>query len=206
MDLISIVQLLFIYVVAITIHEYSHAAMSHRLGDPTAAAEGRLTLNPLAHIDPFVTLALPLMLILIGSPIIFGAAKPVPFNPFMVRGGDKGAALVALAGPASNLILAVVTAIFLRLVPGLVTAGQGLLVKLLLINIALALFNLIPIPPLDGSRILYAFMPDPVRRAMEKFESMGFVAILIIFIVVYPVIVPFLRGAISALSSWLLGV
>jgi Zn-dependent protease len=105
MDFLSIVSLIFIYIVAITIHEYSHAVVAHRLGDPTAKQEGRLTLNPMAHIDPFTTLALPVLLILAGSPVIFGAARPVPYSPHLVWGGTKGAALIALAGPVSNLSL-----------------------------------------------------------------------------------------------------
>ncbi len=205
MDLLDIIRLLFIYVVAITIHEYSHAAAGHYLGDPTAKDEGRLTLNPLAHIDPLTTLALPVLLILAGSPVIFGAARPVPFNPYMVRGAEKGAALIALAGPASNFALAAIVAIIVRLVPGLGVAGNYLLISMITINIALGLFNLIPIPPLDGSRVVYAFVPQKVREAMERFEQMGPIAILVIFIVIFPFISPYLGRVTNAIALFLLG-
>src|SRR5476651_866632 len=104
-------------IVALTLHEFAHGLMAHYLGDSTAKDQGRLTLNPLAHIDPLATLALPLLLILIGSPVVFAAAKPVPFNPWAVRGGRWGAALVGLAGPATNLLLAVFFAICYRVLP-----------------------------------------------------------------------------------------
>lgn len=206
MDFLSIISLVFIYIVAITIHEYSHAATAHRLGDPTAKQEGRLTLNPMAHIDPFTTLALPVLLILAGSPVIFGAARPVPYSPHLVRGGNKGAALIALAGPVSNLLLAIAIALVIRVVPGLSSAGGGLLISMIWVNIALALFNLLPIPPLDGSRVVYAFAPSGVQDVMERFEQAGPIVILLIFLVGYQFIAPFLGGATRAIASFLLGV
>ncbi len=206
MNFLEIINLLFIYVVAITIHEYSHAVVAHKLGDPTAKQEGRLTLNPMAHIDPLTTLALPVLLILAGSPVIFGAARPVPFTPYLVRGGKKGAALIALAGPVSNLILAALVAIVIRLAPGLAMAGSGLLISMMTVNIALALFNLLPIPPLDGSRVLYAFVPAGMQDAMERFERTGPIVILVIFLVGYPFIAPYLGTATRAITRFLLGV
>jgi Zn-dependent protease len=205
MSLLEIINLIFIYVVAITIHEYSHAFAAHQLGDPTAKEEGRLTLNPMAHIDPLTTLALPVLLILAGSPVIFGAARPVPFTPYMVRGGKKGAALIALAGPASNLVLAAVVALVIRLIPSLALAGSGLLISMMTVNIALALFNLLPIPPLDGSRILYAFVPANMQDAMERFERTGPIIILVLFLVGYPFIAPYLGTATQAITRFLLG-
>lgn len=205
MSLLEIVNLIFIYVVAITIHEYSHAFAAHQLGDPTAKEEGRLTLNPMAHIDPLTTLALPVLLILAGSPVIFGAARPVPFTPYMVRGGKKGAALIALAGPASNLVLAAIIALVIRLVPSLALAGSGLLISMMTVNIALALFNLLPIPPLDGSRILYAFVPANMQDAMERFERTGPIIILVLFLVGYPFIAPYLGTATQVITRFLLG-
>ncbi|MEI7818542.1 MAG: site-2 protease family protein [bacterium] len=206
MDILEIVRLLFIYAIAITIHEFSHAWMGNYLGDPTAKHEGRLTLNPAAHIDPFTTLALPFFLILLGSPIIFGAARPVPFNPYLVRGGKKGAALIALAGPASNLVLAIVVGLILRFVPTLIPVGQGIFVSMMTVNIALALFNLIPIPPLDGSRVLYAFAPPKMAEYLERFEQMGPITLLLIFIVIFPLISGWLQLAIRTISAFLLGI
>ena len=205
MSLLEIVNLIFIYVVAITIHEYSHAFAAHQLGDPTAKEEGRLTLNPMAHIDPLTTLALPVLLILAGSPVIFGAARPVPFTPYMVRGGKKGAALIALAGPASNLVLAAIIALVIRLVPSLALAGSGLLISMMTVNIALALFNLLPIPPLDGSRILYAIVPSNMQDVMERFERTGPIIILVLFLVGYPFIAPYLGTATQVITRFLLG-
>lgn len=202
----DIINLIFIYVVAITIHEYAHAAASNALGDPTARHEGRLTLNPLAHIDPITTLALPVILILAGSPVIFGAARPVPFNPFMVRFGKKGAALVALAGPVSNLVLATVVALVVRMVPSLASAGNSLLISMITVNLALALFNLIPVPPLDGSRVLYAFVPEKMQDAMERFEQMGPIVLLVIFLVGFPFIAPWLGAAVRGMTRFLLGI
>lgn len=206
MDILSIVRLMFIYVVALTVHEFSHAWTAHRLGDPTAQQGGRLSLNPLVHIDPFVTLLLPFFLIYIGSPIIFGAARPVPFTPHLVRGGHKGAALVALSGPASNILMAIGMAILVRLAPELAGLGGGILVSFVLINIALGLFNLIPVPPLDGSRIIYAFAPDSVRDAFDRFERLGMVGLLIFFFVIYPLIAGNVQSIIRTTSTFLLGV
>lgn len=205
MNLLEIINLIFIYVVAITVHEYSHAVVAHKLGDPTAKDEGRLTLNPMAHIDPLTTLALPVILILAGSPVIFGAARPVPFTPYLVRGGKKGAALIALAGPASNLMLAAILGLLIRLIPSWGFVGSGLLVSMMVVNIALALFNLIPIPPLDGSRILYAFAPVGLQDAMERLERTGPIIILVIFLVGYPFIAPYLGTATQAITRLLLG-
>lgn len=205
MNILDIVRLLFIYVVALTVHEFSHAWMAHRLGDPTARGEGRLSLNPFVHIDPFVTLALPFFLILIGSPVIFGAARPVPFNPHMVRGGHKGAALVAFAGPASNFLMAAGIALLVRLIPGLGLVGSGFFITFVVTNIALGLFNLIPVPPLDGSRIIYAFAPDSVRDLFDRFERLGMVGILIFFFVIYPLVAGSLQGTIQFVSRYLLG-
>ena len=164
-----------------TLHEAMHAYASNWLGDDTARLQGRLTLNPIKHIDPFLTLLLPIMLAIAGAPV-FGGAKPVPFNPNNVRYEEWGVALVALAGPITNLLLAFV---FFGLwvlfgLPNQGIAGQffGAAVS---VNLGFFIFNMIPIPPLDGSRVLYALAPEFVRRLMEAIEQFG---VIIVFIVV----------------------
>lgn len=178
-----------VILVSMTIHEAMHGFVAYWLGDDTAKDEGRLTLNPIKHIDPFLTIILPVMLAIIQAPI-FGGAKPVPFNPNRVRYGEWGAALVAVAGPLSNLVIAFI-AFGLMVVSGYVSAaglvfGGDLLGMILqyfvIINLGFFVFNMLPIPPLDGSRVLYALAPDFVRRGMEAMEQAG---IIIIFALVF---------------------
>ncbi len=155
----DLVYILIALVMGITLHEFSHALMGHYLGDDTARLQGRLSLNPLAHIDPMMTILLPLFLIVFHSPVLFAAAKPVPFNPWAVRFGKWGAVMVALAGPATNFVLAIFFALCLRFLP-ISGAIVGLFVALVSVNVALGVFNLITFPPLDGSRLLYAVAPE----------------------------------------------
>lgn len=191
-------------VVALTVHEFSHAWAGHQLGDVTAKGEGRLTLNPLAHIDPLLTLALPLFLILAGSPVVFGAAKPVPFNPYAVRYGKWGAALVAAAGPFSNLFMATFVAVYVRLfsLPGTV---EQILVSFVLMNLGFFVFNMLPIPPLDGSRILYAAAPPALADLMDRIERFGLVGIMLFLFLFYRFFSPFIATAVAFLAKLLLG-
>jgi Zn-dependent protease len=174
--------------VSMTLHEAMHAYVSYWLGDDTARHEGRLTLNPLAHIDPYMTVLLPLLLTLMHLPP-FGAAKPVPFNPNRLRFGEMGAALVGAAGPLTNLSLAIIAGVVLRVYGGVL---GGTLVEIfsifILVNLSFFLFNAIPFPPLDGSRVVYAFAPEFVRRFMRQIEASGPFALMAFFILFYLVL------------------
>ncbi len=185
MNLEYIIVVLVVILFSMTAHEAMHAFMGYALGDDTAKSQGRLTFNPLKHIDPFMTLVLPMTLAFFGLPI-FGGAKPVPFNPNRVRYGDWGAALVALAGPLTNFLIAFL-AFGLGVVLGVITQGGqvsatylGLIINTTVyVNLGFFIFNMIPLPPLDGSRVLYALAPDGVRSGMEYMESRGFGIILV---------------------------
>lgn len=191
-------------VLALTLHEFAHAWVGDWLGDTTARQEGRLTLNPVAHIDPFTTLLLPLLLIVAGSPVVFGAAKPVPFNPWALRHGRWGAAMVAAAGPVTNLLIAVVCALWLRFMPGAPVATYQFLGTIISINIAFFVFNLIPWPPLDGSRVLYAMVPASVREVMDRIEQAGIMGLFLLLIVSYAVLMPFIAAITRAIINLLL--
>ena len=164
---------LVVLIASIVFHEVAHGYAAYRLGDPTAKAANRLTLNPLAHIDLMGSILLPLILVMTHSPVLFGWAKPVPFNPGYFRNVKKGMMIVGAAGPAANLALAAIAAAVFRLFsPGGVI---GLfLVHACIINVVLAVFNLIPIPPLDGSRIVIGFLPSDLARSYLRLERFGF--------------------------------
>lgn len=200
-DLTYLLIVLGSILISMTLHEAMHAFASYWLGDDTAKALGRLTINPIAHIDPFTTVLLPLMLAAIGAPP-FGAAKPVPFNPYRLRYGEYGSAIVGAAGPLTNLALAILAGLVIRLFGA--ELDGGLLVALgtfTLVNLAFFIFNMIPFPPLDGSRVLYAFAPDGVRRVMERIESMGFAAIIFFMLIFFAVLSePFVRVLQGALA------
>lgn len=188
MDLVSLLPTLAGLVLGLTLHEFAHALMGNYLGDTTAEREGRLSLNPMAHIDPVTTLALPLFLLVIGAPV-FAAAKPVPFNPYAVRYGRWGAALVAVAGPLTNLLIAIVCALSLRLSPHSLLAFE-ILGPIIIVNLSLFVFNLIPFPPLDGSRVLYAVAGQGLREVMDRLEQAGIVVIFAILFFGYRFIGP----------------
>lgn len=182
--------------VSMTVHEFMHAYVGHLLGDTTARDEGRLSLNPLAHIDPVMTILLPAVtLLLFHAPIL--AAKPVPFVPWRVRYQEKGVALLALAGPVSNLVLASVAALAAHPLDQNSFIFQVLSVFVSL-NIGLFVFNLVPIPPLDGSRVLYAFLPESAQSVMDQIEPYGF------FIVFGLVLVGGFGGVLIGLNSFFL--
>lgn len=183
MDIILILLKVLALFIALTIHEFTHGWVARRLGDPTAEARGRLTLNPKDHIDPFGTILLPAILILTHSPVVFGWAKPVPIDPRYFHDPRKGMMWSALGGPLANLLLAGVLAIILK---GMLLAGIFIKVVILFLlitvqlNIFLALFNLIPIPPLDGGRVMVGLLPAGPAMALSRIEPYGFLIVLVL--------------------------
>lgn len=163
---ITLLISLLILAFSITIHEASHALMADRLGDPTARYQGRISLNPLDHVDPIGTVILPIVLIIAGLPA-FGWAKPTPFNPWNLSNPKRDAALISLAGPVSNLVLAAVGALLYR------ATGFDLLIAVVELNLVLAVFNLIPIHPLDGFKVLGGFLPRSIYLQWMEFERYG---------------------------------
>jgi len=172
----SLIVLLF----SIMIHEIAHGSVANSLGDPTAKYAGRLTLNPLKHIDIFGSILLPLLLVVTGSPFVVGWAKPVPINPYNFKDQKWGEVKVSLAGPLSNFLLAIFFGLLMRFVP-LPASIVQLFSIIILYNLLLGIFNLVPIPPLDGSHILFKFFPRSWSTAKIMLERYGFF-ILLIFI------------------------
>ena len=184
-----------ILIVSVVIHEMAHAYAANWLGDPTARLQGRLSPNPVVHLDPLMSVILPGLLVLSGSPLLFGAAKPVPYNPYNFSNQKWGEALVAAAGPASNIALAIIFAVIIRLDAQfdiLTETFVYLAGTAIIINIFLALLNLLPIPPLDGSKILPRFLPLSLRLQYERFrlffESspfLGFGVVILLFVLFF---------------------
>jgi Zn-dependent protease len=179
------------------IHEYMHGWMADRLGDPTAKHAGRLTLNPLAHIDLFGSIILPLILIFSSNGgFFFGYAKPVPYNPYNLRDKKYGPAKVAVAGPLANLITAVFFGILIRILalnPGIIPSSPTiiqLLAVVVYINLLLMIFNLIPIPPLDGSKVISPLLPYSWQMRMAAMESYGIIIVLVFVMLGFQFIVP----------------
>ena len=186
MDLVGAVIGLIPMILSLSVHEWAHAWSANRLGDDTAKRMGRLTLNPMAHIDPFGTIILPLLLVLSHVPA-FGWARPVPVDPSRFRRDvsmGRGMALTASAGPISNLILAVLSTVLLGVLLRINVAGasvKSLLIDVILLNVVLAIFNLLPLPPLDGSRIVAWIIPTRFREGWQTVERFAPVLLIVVF-------------------------
>ena len=172
-----------VILVSMMLHELAHGFVAYKLGDDTAKTEGRLTLNPFKHLDPVLSVAMPLLLFLSGGPV-FGGAKPVPVNKYRLKYGAWGMALVALAGPLTNFILALAAFLLGHFSGWLYGDGLGaeILTNVMFINMGFGVFNLIPIPPLDGSRVVYAIAPDQVRDLMEAMENWGIIIVMLLVV------------------------
>jgi len=202
MNIVVIVGVVIVAIVSITSHEAAHGFAADRLGDPTARERGRLTLNPIPHIDPFFTVLLPLLLIVIGAPFIFGGAKPVPVNPSRLHRPRRDSALVGAAGPMANVAIGLaLTAVFVA-VDGMHGALGAALQRIaaigIFINALLAVFNLIPIPPLDGSRVVQYFLPSGALAVYRRLEQYG-----LLIIVALLIFAPQLQRPLLAAVTWL---
>lgn len=196
-----------VLIFSVVLHEVAHGYMANYLGDPTAKLQGRLTLNPISHIDPIGTILLPLILVITRAPILIGYAKPVPYNPYNLS-GKYDEALVAGAGPATNIFLALIFGLSLRFIDP-ESALASAFATVTFINILLALFNLLPFPPLDGSKIFSTILPGALGRAYENFrisfERLGVLTgtliILLLFYFFSPVFFGFIRGVFAILTG-----
>lgn len=193
-----------IFLYSIILHEIAHGLMAERLGDPTARINKRLTLNPIPHLDLFMSVILPFFLFFSGSPIIFGSAKPVPIDPYNLRNPKKDMGLIGLAGPATNLALAIIAGLLVRL--SLAFFPSQFVLEMFYtvarINIVLAVFNLTPIPPLDGGRVLVGILPEKYSQALASIENFGM--FIVIFFLLFPNPLFSLQGTVTNVTSFLL--
>lgn len=204
----EILVLIVILIFSIVLHEVSHGVVANSLGDPTAKQAGRLTLNPIPHLDPIGSILVPLVMIIInqvtpGGGLIFGWAKPVPVNHWNLRNQKWGPALVSLAGPGSNLAIALVFGLALRFLPIIATnpALASVFATIVFLNIFLAIFNLLPIPPLDGSHILFTFLPRSMDHIRVFMTQYGF--LLLVFVIIF--LLSFIRSIVSLLFRIIVG-
>lgn len=185
-----------VLIMSVIAHEVSHGYAAALLGDPTARMAGRLSLNPVKHIDPVGSIAVPLVSYMLGG-FIFGWAKPVPYNPYNLKNQRFGPAIVAAAGPAMNIAIAIIFGMLVRFAAPLGIANEAfysLATMIVFINVLLALFNLIPIPPLDGSKILSAFLPSRYLSFMASLEQYSFFAVIIFILLFWQSVVPVVDG------------
>jgi len=201
-------------VLAVVLHEVAHGWVADRLGDDTARWLGRLTLNPIKHIDPVGTVLIPVLLIVVGSPFLFGYAKPVPINWRKLRNPRRDMVWVALAGPATNLLLALVSAVLLAIAVSMPAELIWIIKPLalmcqasIIINLVLCVFNLLPLPPLDGGRVAVGLLPGPAAYQLSRLEPFGFLIIVALLLlgILQKVIGPLIFGGSQLLIGWALG-
>ncbi|MFQ5581445.1 MAG: site-2 protease family protein [Mariprofundaceae bacterium] len=218
MDINAIVQGISIWaipvVLAVVLHEVAHGWVADKLGDDTARWLGRLTLNPIKHIDPVGTVLIPVLLIAVGSPFLFGYAKPVPINWRKLRNPKRDMIWVALAGPVTNLLLALASAVLLAVAasmpPDLIWMSKPLALMCqasIIINLVLCIFNLLPLPPLDGGRVAVGLLPGPAAYQLSRLEPFGFLIIVALLLmgILQKVIGPLIFGGSHLLIGWALG-
>lgn len=193
MDPTNIIFTIVVLILSVIIHEVAHGYAAYALGDPTAKLSGRLTLNPLRHMDPVGSILIPAFLVITGAGILFGWAKPVPYNPFNLRNQRWGEAIVAVAGSATNILLAIVFSLIARFAYGLDASIFGdLSAAIAFVNLFLGMFNLIPIPPMDGYTVLRGILPYSYSLGLRFFEErarqmgmFGIIAVLFVFIFLF---------------------
>ena len=211
MDFLYIILVLLIVVGSVILHELSHGIVAYLLGDRTAKEAGRLTLNPIKHIDPFMSILVPVVLYLLRAPV-FGGAKPVPINTRNLKWGAWGMALVAVAGPLTNFFLALFSFLIGHFTGLLYGSGGELLefvfTEFLYINLGFMIFNLIPVPPLDGSRVLYAIAPDGFRNILVQFEQFGVIIVYTLILLFGEVFSHLMIGGMNGILNffyWIVG-
>ncbi|PIQ68672.1 MAG: site-2 protease family protein [Candidatus Taylorbacteria bacterium CG11_big_fil_rev_8_21_14_0_20_46_11] len=200
---LDVIFSILILIFSVVVHEVSHGFAAHYLGDPTARLEGRLTLNPVHHLDPIGSFVVPLLLFFTSAGVMFGWAKPVPVNPYNLR-GKYGEVIVAAAGPLSNLALALIFGLLVRFSPSFLPYSfMQLVATIVVINIVLAVFNLVPIPPLDGSKILFPFLPYSASSVKEFLARYSFFILLFFIIFLWQFMMPvigFVFGLITGIG------
>ena len=202
----------FVLIMSVIIHEFTHGYSAYLLGDDTARLKGRLTLNPLKHLDPFGSIILPLLLIITKAGFVIGWARPVPYNPANLRNGRWGNIIVAISGIAANLLIAILFGLLIRFAPlfGLPPYSFDPLLLhpfykiasiIVIMNLVLALFNIIPIPPLDGSKVLFSFIPSKFRYIENFLERWGIFFLLFFIIFLWSAVSPIVFTTFSFLTG-----
>lgn len=206
-----IIFYIIVLILSIILHEVSHGFAAEWLGDPTARLSGRLTLNPLPHIDPLGSIIIPGLLVFTHAPFLFGWAKPVPYNPYNLRNQKWGEAIVAAAGPGVNILLALGFGFLIRFGgDALSPAFVSLASIIVIVNIMLAIFNLLPLPPLDGSKVLRSLLPYRENMAFQRFEALllggGFLMMFLVVFLVFQLLSPAIHLALSFLFELITGI